>query len=258
MRLSGKIAIITGAASGIGRAAALLFAREGARVIIVDINEAGAAESLRLTQEGGAEAISFKADLANERDAARVVEQSISQFGRVDVLFNNAAVNSYTNTLATGEAEIDRVFGVNLKSIFFVSQAAIPHMTRAGKGSIINTSSVTGIVGAPGMAAYSASKGAIITLTRTMALELAEAGIRVNCLCPASIDTPLLRESFERTPDAAHARAQNIKRHPLGRLGTPEDVAYFALFLASDESSFVTGGTHLIDGGASIARRWKE
>ncbi len=258
MRLSSKTAIITGAASGIGRAAGVLFAREGASVVVVDINEAGAAETLRLTQERGAEAVSVKADLSKERDAAHVIEQAISKFGRIDILFNNAATNSYTSTLETDETELDRVFGVNVKSIFFISQAVIPHMMRAGTGSIINTSSITGIVGAPGMAAYSASKGAIITLTRTMALELAEAGIRVNCLCPASIDTPMLSESFERTPDAAHARAQNIKRHPLGRLGTPEDVAYFALFLASDESAWVTGGTHLIDGGASIARRWKE
>ena len=258
MRLSGKTAIITGAASGIGRAAGVLFAREGASVVVVDINEAGAAETLRLTQECGAEALSVKADLSKERDAAHVIEQAMSRFGRIDILFNNAATNSYTSTLGTDETELDRVFGVNVKSVFFLARACIPHMMRAGAGSIINTSSITGIVGAPGMAAYSASKGAIITLTRTMALELAEAGIRVNCLCPASIDTPMLRESFARTPDAAHARAQNVKRHPLGRLGTPEDVAYFALFLASDESAWVTGGTHLIDGGASIARRWKE
>ena len=258
MRLSGKTAIITGAASGIGRAAAVLFAREGACVVIVDINGAGAAETLRLTQERGAEAVSVTADLSRERDAAHVIEQAINKFGRIDILFNNAGVNSYTSTLETDETELDRVFGVNVKSIFFLARACIPHMTRAGAGSIINTSSITGIVGAPGMAAYSASKGAIITLTRTLALELAEAGIRVNCICPASIDTPMLSESFERTSDAAHARAQNIKRHPLGRLGTPEDVAYFALFLASDESAWVTGGTHVIDGGASIARRWKE
>jgi NAD(P)-dependent dehydrogenase (short-subunit alcohol dehydrogenase family) len=258
MRLSGKTAIITGAASGIGRAAAVLFAREGASVVVADINEAGAAETLRLIQERGVEAVSVKADLSKERDAAHVIEQAMNNFRRIDILFNNAATNSYTSTLETDETELDRVFGVNIKSIFFLARTCIPHMTRAGAGSIINMSSITGIVGAPAMAAYSASKGAIITLTRTMAMELAEAGIRVNCICPASIDTPMLSESFERTSDAAHARAQNIKRHPLGRLGTPEDVANFALFLASDESAWVTGGTHVIDGGASIARRWKE
>jgi len=216
MRLSGKTAVITGAASGIGRAASVLFAREGARVVLVDINEVGAAETLRLAQECGAEAISLKADLSRERDAARVVEVAVNEFGGVDVLFNNAAVNSYTDTLATDEAELDRVFGVNLKSIFFTSRAAIPHMTRAGKGSIINTSSITGIVGAPGMAAYSASKGAIITLTRTMALELAEAGIRVNCLCPASVDTPMLRESFAR-PRAEHQTSSARSPRHAGR-----------------------------------------
>jgi 2-keto-3-deoxy-L-fuconate dehydrogenase len=134
----------------------------------------------------------------------------------------------------------------------------IPLMRDAGGGAIVNMSSITGIVGAPGMAAYSTSKGAIITLTRTLALEVAENGIRVNCICPASIDTPMLRASFDRQPDPEAARARNVKRHPLGRLGTADEVASLALFLASDEASFITGGTYVIDGGALLARRWKE
>ena len=258
MRLTGKVAVITGAGSGIGRAAALLFAREGARVVAVDRDEESASQVTEDVRATGGHAISFRADVASQKDAQAVIDKTMAEYGKVNVLFNNAAVASYTSLLDTDETEIDRVFGTNVKSVFFLSQAAIPHMKGQGSGSIINSSSITGIVGAPGMAAYASSKGAIITLTRTMALEHAEDGIRVNCICPASVDTEMLRQAFERAPDPAVARAQNIKRHPLGRLATPEDVAYFALFLASDESSFVTGGTHVIDGGASLARRWKE
>lgn len=258
MRLNGKVALVTGAASGIGRAATLLFAREGARVAAVDLDGEGADETARTVRAAGGQAVAAQADVSDEPAAARAVEAAARAFGGVDVLFNNAAVTSFQPVMNADAAEIDRVLGVNVKSVFFASKAAVPHMRRAGGGSIVNTSSITGIVGAPGMAAYATSKGAIITLTRTMALELAEDNIRVNCLCPASVDTPMLRRSFERAADPAHARAQNVKRHPLGRLGTPEDVAHFALFLASDESAWVTGGTHLVDGGAVIARRWQE
>ena len=258
MRLTNKVAIITGASSGIGRAAALLFAREEARIVVVDINERGGSETAQMIKEQCGEAMFIHADLDTEAGAMSVAAQAITRFGRIDVLFNNAAVSNFRRVIDTDEAEIDRVIGTNVKSVFFLSKATIPHMKQQGGGSIINTSSITGIVGAPGMAAYATSKGAIITLTRTLALEVAEDHIRVNCICPASIDTPMLQSSFDRTEDPERARAQNIKRHPLGRLGTAEDVAYFALFLASDESSFVTGGTHVIDGGASIARRWRE
>jgi NAD(P)-dependent dehydrogenase (short-subunit alcohol dehydrogenase family) len=258
LRLTGKVVIVTGAGSGIGRATALLFGREGAHVVAVDRHEEITAQATEGIRAAGGRAIGIRADVTSEKDAQMVIENTIAEYGRVNVLFNNAGVSSFTSLLETDESEIDRVFGTNVKSVFFLSRAAIPHMKRQGSGSIINSSSITGIVGAPGMAAYAASKGAIITLTRTMALEHAEDGIRVNCICPASIDTAMLREAFDRAPDPERARFQNIKRHPLGRLGTPEDVAYFALFLASDESSFVTGGTHVIDGGASLARRWKE
>jgi len=258
LRLTGKVVIVTGAGSGIGEATALLFGREGAHVVAVDRDQESTAQATEGIRAAGGRAIGIPADVGSEKDARRVIESTIAEYGRVDVLFNNAGVSSFTSLLETDESEIDRVFGTNVKSVFFLSQATIPHMKRQGSGSIINSSSITGIVGAPGMAAYASSKGAIITLTRTMALEHAEDGIRVNCICPASVDTAMLRQAFDRAPDPKRARLQNIARHPLGRLGTPEDVAYFALFLASDESSFVTGGTHIIDGGASLARRWKE
>ena len=258
MRLVDKVAIVTGAASGIGRASAVLFAREGAKVAIVDIDAHGVAETLRVIESEGGKADCVVADVSKEEDAARIAERTSNAFGRIDILFNNAAVSSFKSVIETDEAEIDRVMNVNVKGMFFCSKAVIPHLHVAGGGSIVNTSSITGIVGAPGMAVYSASKGAIITFTRTLALEQAESGIRVNCICPASIDTPMLTTAFERTQDPTEARAQNVKRHPLGRLGTAEDVAYLALFLASDEASFITGGTFVIDGGASLARRWQE
>jgi NAD(P)-dependent dehydrogenase (short-subunit alcohol dehydrogenase family) len=258
MRLANKVAIVTGSGSGIGRASALLFAREGAQVVVVDIDEKDAAQTAEDAKQSGGSVLVLQADVSNQRSCASIVEKAVEAYGRVDILFNNAGVASFKPVIETDEAEIDRVLGTNVKSVFFLSQAAIPPMKRQGNGSIINNASITGIVGAPGMAAYATSKGAIITLTRTMALEHAEDGIRVNCICPASIDTPMLHQALGRTPDPDYALSQNIKRHPLGRLGTPEDIAYFALFLASDESSFVTGGTHVVDGGALIARGWRE
>jgi NAD(P)-dependent dehydrogenase (short-subunit alcohol dehydrogenase family) len=258
MRLANKVAIVTGSGSGIGRASALLFAREGAQVVVVDIDEKDAAQTGEDAKQSGGSVLVLEADVSNQRSCVSIVAKTIEAYGRVDILFNNAGVASFKPVVETDEAEIDYVLGTNVKSVFFLSQAAIPPMKRQGNGSIINNASITGIVGAPGMAAYATSKGAIITLTRTMALEHAEDGIRVNCICPASIDTRMLRQALGRTTDPDYARSQNIKRHPLGRLGTPEDIAYFALFLASDESSFVTGGTHVVDGGALIARGWRE
>ncbi len=258
MRLYEKTAIITGAASGIGRASALLFAREGANVVIVDIDETGGGATLEAIKAAGGDGYFVRADVSKERDAERIAEEAVNAFGGIDILFNNAAVSSFKTVVEVDEAEIVRVMNVNVKGAFFCSKAAIPHLHRAGSGSIINTSSITGIVGAPGMAVYTASKGALITLTRTLALEQAEKGVRVNCICPASIDTPMLNDAFERTADAARSRQQNIKRRPLGRLGTAEDVAFLALFLASDEAGFITGGTFVIDGGASLAQRWKD
>lgn len=258
MRLNEKVAIITGAGGGIGRASALLFAREGARVAAVDINQAAIEETARLVKAGGGQVQAIVADVSKSAETAEIVRQTLDAFGLIDVLFNNAATTSFGQVGETSDEELARVFAINLNSVVYLCRAVVPLMQKNGAGSIINTSSITGIVGAPGMAAYSASKGAIITLTRTLALEVAEHNIRVNCLCPASIETPMLQASFARAADPEQARRQNIKRHPLGRFGTPEDAAYFALFLASDESSWVTGGTHVIDGGAVIARRWQE
>jgi NAD(P)-dependent dehydrogenase (short-subunit alcohol dehydrogenase family) len=260
MRLKDKVAIVTGGGSGIGRAAALRFAAEGAAVAVADVNDTAARETEALISAAGGRgrAIAVVGDLSRSEVVNTLVERTVSELGVPTVMLNSAAITAFGTVEESEADDFDRVLGINVRGIFLCARAVIPHMRQAGGGSIVNLSSITGIVGAPGMAAYATSKGAIITLTRTLALEVAEAQIRVNCICPASIDTPMLQASFDRLPDPAAARARNVKRHPLGRFGTPEDVANLALFLSSDESSFMTGGTYVIDGGASIARRWQE
>jgi NAD(P)-dependent dehydrogenase (short-subunit alcohol dehydrogenase family) len=258
MRLKDKVAIVTGGGSGIGRAAALRFAAEGAAVVIADVNDAAAHDTQAQIASAGGRAIAVVGDLTQTEAVDALVKRTATQFGAPTILLSSAAITAFGTVEETEADELDRVLGINVRSMWLCAKAVIPAMKQAGGGSIVNLSSITGIVGAPGMAAYATSKGAIITLTRTLALEVAESQIRVNCICPASIDTPMLQASFERLPDPAAARARNVKRHPLGRFGTAEDVANLALFLASDESSFITGGTYVIDGGASIARRWQE
>jgi len=258
MRLAGQVAIVTGSGSGIGRASAVRFAREGASVTVVDL-DASAADAVagEIAGEGGA-AFGVAGDASREDDVATMVERTLQAYGSPTVLVNSAATTSFGTLAESPVQELDRVMRVNVGSAWICARAVIPLMRAARGGAIVNLSSITGIVGAPGMAAYSTSKGAIITLTRTLALELAEEGIRVNCICPASIDTPMLQASFDRQADPQAARARNVKRHPLGRLGTAEDVANLALFLASDEAAFITGGTYVVDGGALLARRWQE
>jgi NAD(P)-dependent dehydrogenase (short-subunit alcohol dehydrogenase family) len=259
MRLKDKVAIVTGGGSGIGRAAALRFAAEGAAVAIADVNETAARDAQERIASAGGRAIAVIGDLTLKDAVDALVARTTTAFaGEPTILLNSAATTAFGTLEESDADELDRVMGINVRSMWLCAKAVIPGMKKAGGGSIVNLSSITGIVGAPGMAAYATSKGAIITLTRTLALEVAESQIRVNCICPASIDTPMLQASFDRLPDPAAARARNVKRHPLGRFGTPEDVANLALFLASDESSFITGGTHVIDGGALIARRWQE
>jgi NAD(P)-dependent dehydrogenase (short-subunit alcohol dehydrogenase family) len=258
VRLAGKVAVVTGGGSGIGRASAMCFAREGARLVIVDLDAAAVGTTASGIERDGGMAIGVPGDVARGEDVEKVIERTVQAFGRPTILLNNAATSSFGTLVESPAQELDRVLAVNVRSAWVCARAVIPLMREAGGGAIVNMSSITGIVGAPGMAAYSTSKGAIISLTRTLALEVAEDGIRVNCICPASIDTPMLQASFDRQPDPEAARARNVKRHPLGRFGTPDDVANLALFLASDEASFITGGTYVIDGGALLARRWQE
>ncbi len=258
MRLANKAAVITGGGSGIGRAAVLRFAAEGARVAVVDINAAAAEDSACEVRQRGGCALALTADVSQSRQVDKCISEAERQLGQIDILYNNAAITSLASAAAMTDEELERVLAVNLKSMFYTCRAVLPGMTARKAGVILNNASITGIVGAPGMAAYATSKGAIITFTRTLALEQAENGIRVNCICPASVDTPMLQASFDHAPDPERARANNIRRHPLGRFATPQDVANLALFLASDEAAFITGSVSVIDGGALLARRWQE
>lgn len=234
MRLADKLAVITGAASGIGQACAERFAAEGARVFGADVSGQPRCDVSRLE------------DL--QLLASRVHEAGC----RAGVLVHAAGVSTPGRTLDTPEEEFERLWRVNfLGAVNLVK--AFDAQLHAGS-SIIFVSSINALVGAPGLSAYAASKGALLTLGYSLALEVAERRIRVNTICPASIDTPMLRASFDRQADPAAARARNILRHPLGRLGTAEDVANLALFLASDESSWITGTVHMVDGGALINR----
>jgi 2-keto-3-deoxy-L-fuconate dehydrogenase len=234
MRLSGKTAVITGAASGIGKACAERFRREGARVFGLDV----AGEP--------------PCDISAIADVQRAASQIIESGFPTNVLVHCAATTTFGQTLETSQEEFERIYRVNVIGVVNLLKAFDAQL--APGASIVIVASITGIVGAPGLSAYAASKGALLTLSRTLALELAPRRIRVNCVCPASVDTAMLQAAFDRQPDPLEARERNIRRHPLGRLGTPDDVANLTLFLASDESSWITGATHLVDGGALINR----
>jgi NAD(P)-dependent dehydrogenase (short-subunit alcohol dehydrogenase family) len=245
--LESKIAIVTGAASGIGRAAVELFAAEGAVVIAADVqDEAGQALADELARAGSTCAY-VHVDVSRESDVEAMVHLALSQYGRLDVLFNNAGIEG--EQAPTAQATVEnwqRVIDVNLKSVFLGLKYGIEAMLRGGGGSVINNASVAGLVGFAGIPAYCASKGGVVQLTRTAALEYAAQGVRVNCLCPGIIDTPMV-ERF--THDNAEAVAQMEALEPVGRFGTPKEVAQLALFLASDRSSFITGAVIPVDGG---------
>ncbi len=244
MRLSGKIALITGAGSGIGRACAVAFSREGAQVTLAGRDrqklEAVAAETGGLVAAG---------DVGNKEDAARMVAQTMERFGGINILLNNAGYLAAGTAESHTEDEWETTFRTNVYAVWQLSRAVLPHMRKAGGGSIINISSVLGLVGARNRAAYAASKGAVTMFTKSMALDHAEENIRVNCICPAIVDTPLVAPFVTAAPDPAAALRERIALHPMGRLGQPEDVASFAVYLASDESSWVTGAAFPIDGG---------
>lgn len=252
MRLAGKVALITGGGSGIGEAAALLFAREGAPVVVADHDLSRATDvAVRIRSEGGV-AIDIDGDVSVDEDARKMVQAAVDSFGRLDVVVNSAGVTA-RNALgpdATPEAVWDRVIEVNLKGSYLVAWHAVEQMKRSGGGSIINLSSIMGLVGYPrgmggGFNPYPASKGGIVQLTKSMAIDLAPEGIRVNCICPGFTETRLT----ETLLSDAEMKLALENRHPMGRLGQPQEIAYAALYLASDESSFVTGIALAVDGG---------
>ncbi len=246
--LTGKTALITGAAHGIGRATALLFAREGAAVAIADISEAGHSVAEEIVRAGG-KAIFEPADVTRSVDCRRVVERTFQEFGPINVLFNNAGIIRRASVLELSEEDWDRTMAVNVKSIFLMSQQVIPIMAKAGGGSIINTASGWGLAAGARAAAYCASKGAVVLLTKAMAIDHGPQQIRVNCICPGDTDTAMLRDEAHQLGQEQERFLTDSARRPLGRIGIPEEIAQAALYLASDASSFVTGTALVVDGG---------
>jgi NAD(P)-dependent dehydrogenase (short-subunit alcohol dehydrogenase family) len=249
-RLEGKVCVITGAGSGIGRASALLFAREAGRVVVADVDRAGADETVKEIREGGGSASVVIADVADPASAQRLVDETVKAEGRIDVLFNNAGISGVGTAHETSVELWDKVMAVNVRGVFLVSKFAVPYMMAKRRGSIINMSSTIAEIGLAQRASYAASKGAILALTRAMQVDYAPFGIRVNALLPGTIHTPFvekyLRESYPNREDGLNAIR---KRQLTAELGKPEDVASAALFLASDESSFVMGSGLFVDGG---------
>jgi NAD(P)-dependent dehydrogenase (short-subunit alcohol dehydrogenase family) len=252
-RLAGKTAFITGGGTGIGRACALLFAREGARVAVTGRRRDLLASVVADIEAAGGSGFSVTCDVAMADQVQHAVSAVAGRFGAISVLVNNAGVLHVGSVEETSEADWDRVIDVDLKGPFLVSRAVMPEMRKAGGGSIVNIGSVLGLVGMKKRAAYSAAKGGVTMLTKTMALDHAHEGIRVNCICPAIVDTELIRAMLAKAPDPEAVRRQRADGIPLGRLGCPEDVAQMALYLASDESSWLTGAALPLDGGLTAA-----
>ncbi len=248
-RLAGKVCIVTGGASGIGEATSQIFAAEGARMIIVDIQvEKGEKLAAAIGKAGGT-AVFHRCDMAVHAEVKAMIEFSEKRFGRLDVIVNNAAVESPKAEVDTTEEEYDRIMDVNVKGVFLSTKYAVPLMKKNGGGSIINISSAYGMIGSIGFGAYHASKGAVRLLTKSTAVTHARDGIRANSIHPGAIDTPLLREAINTNDDPKRFEKTVAESQPIGRLGRPEEIAYGCLFLASDESKFCIGAELAIDGG---------
>jgi NAD(P)-dependent dehydrogenase (short-subunit alcohol dehydrogenase family) len=245
----GKVLFVTGGGAGIGRATALLFAREGAGVAVVDMNEAAAQQTVRLIAQQGGEAIAFAVDISDGAKVAAAVRQTDARFGRIDVLFANAAAQINKLGADTTEADWDRVNDVNLRGTFLCCKQVIPIMQRQHSGCIVITSSGHAFYTYPKYAAYAASKAGLLGLTRALAIDYAPDGIRVNCLIPGATDTPMLRQHLDQVPDAKAEEARIVAKIPLGRLAQPEDIAKGVRFLASDDAAYITGTWLAVDGG---------
>jgi NAD(P)-dependent dehydrogenase (short-subunit alcohol dehydrogenase family) len=247
-RLDGKVAVITGAASGMGRATSIRFAHEGAAVVVADLNAQGGEETVAECKRAGGRAVFQRVDVTSETDIKSAVDRAAAEFGKLNVIFNNAGVGGAIGTIEEVTVDnFDRTIAILLRAVFLGMKHAVPEMRKAGGGSIISTASIAGLQGGAGPHIYSAAKAAVINLTRSVALEVGKDAIRVNCICPGGINTPLI---FNNVPGGYEVANQFLKTlQPIGRAGAPEDIAAMALFLASDESEWITGTAMVVDGG---------
>ena len=252
MRFKEKVVLITGAGVGIGRAAALRFGKEGAKVAINSLTPAHGLETLRLLKEAGGQGVYIQGDVSKDADAKRMVQETVKTFGRLDILVNNAGIVIPGRVDNMSEEDWDRTVAVNLKGVFLASRYAIPEMRKVGGGVIVHNASVVAIKGVKERAAYTASKGGVWALTKAMAADYITENIRVNCVCPGTIHTPSLERRIQAFPDPEKARIDFIARQPMGRLGKDEEIAAAILFAASDEAAFMNGATIAVDGGMTI------
>lgn len=249
LSLRGRVAVVTGAASGIGRGIATRLSEMGATVTLLDINAAGAGALAQQISTSGGNAVAIACDVCSARSCRAATQQVIAQFGAVDILCNNAGIIIRKDTVALDETEWDLALGVTLKGVYLLSHEILPHMIKAGRGSIINTGSGWSLKGGPLAASYCAAKAGVLNLTRAMAIDYGKHNIRVNCVCPGDIDTPMLRSECQQLGEDERQFLVEAAQRPLARVGTPEDVANAVLFLASDMSSWVTGAHIVVDGG---------
>ena len=252
LSLEGRVAVVTGASSGIGRGAAMRLAEAGAAVLVLDINEAGGQGTVREIQEAGGKAAFLRCDVRSEADCKRAAQEAIDRFGRIDVLFNNAGVAIRKTALELEEAEWDLVLDVMLKGVYMLTRQVVPHMIKAGGGSIINTGSGWSLKGGGQAVSYCAAKGGLWNMTRAMAIDFGKHQIRVNAVCPGDIDTPMLRSECAQLGEDETKFMEEAATRPIHRVGTPQDVANAVLFLASDMSTWITG-THIVVDGGGIA-----
>jgi 2-keto-3-deoxy-L-fuconate dehydrogenase len=249
--LESKIALVTGAGSGIGAAIAETFARAGAFVFVTDQNETSGRQTSSLICRRGGQAEFIKLNVTREDESQRTAELVHGAKGPLDVLVNNAGIGHVGALLQTSGEDLDRLYAVNVRGVFNVTKAFLPGMLRRKSGSIINLASIGGVVGVRDRVAYCATKFAVVGLTKSMALDHARDGVRINCICPGRVETPFVTERLKEYPDPQKARQDMTATQPVGRMGTPEEIAYAALYLASDQSAFVTGMEFIIDGGWS-------
>jgi NAD(P)-dependent dehydrogenase (short-subunit alcohol dehydrogenase family) len=250
-QFTGKVAFVTGAASGIGRAAAIAFAREGASVVVADVSEQGNRETARMIEEQGGRALAVRCDVTRAQDLKAALDKTIEAFGRLDIAFNNAGVEpkKLVPTAAVEEEEWDRIMNIDLRGVFLCMKHEIPLMLKQGGGAIVNTSSGAGIIGIKGNPAYTAAKHGVIGLTRAAALDYASANIRVNAVCPRYVDTPMMARF---TGGTAEGQARVVSEEPIGRMAKPEEIANAVLWLCSDASSFTVGHALVVDGGQTV------